>query len=157
MPHAADALTLLFKLRFTQGSLQDWFLDYAQSGWASIQWSVAQYLHLFPSATRPRKALRDYVAGLVADSDTSMSLLAVASQRLCAWDPPEARAVLRQVAARTDHPQSRRLVALVSLAAEERRTTVRKWLAQDDDNRVTLDMLESRKFAVPKVNEVYAR
>jgi hypothetical protein len=157
MPHAADALTHLFKLRFTHGSLQDWFLDYARSGWASIQWSVAQYLHLFPSETRPRKALRDYVAGLVADSDTSMSLLAVASQRLCAWDPQEARAVLRQIAARTDHPQGRRLVAMTALAAEERRTTVRKWLAQDDDNRVTLEMLENQNFAVPKVNEVYAR
>jgi hypothetical protein len=157
MPHAADALTELFKLRFKQGSLQDWFLDYARSGWASIQWSVAQYLHLFSSETRPRKAMREYVAGLVDDAGTSMSLLAVAAQRLCAWDPQEARAVLRQVAARTDHPQSRRVVALASLSADEGRTTVRKWLAQDDDNRVTLDMLESRKFVAPKVNDTYAR
>ncbi|TLH48535.1 hypothetical protein C1S80_30035 [Mycolicibacterium aubagnense] len=157
MPHAADALTPLFKLTFTQSSLQDWFLDYAKSGWGSLQWSVAQYLHLFPSESRPRKALRDYVTTLIADSDTSISLLAVAAQRLCAWDPQAARAALRQVAVRTDHPQSRRIVALACLAADERRTTVRKWLAHDDDNRVTLDMLESRKFATPEVNKAYAR
>lgn len=86
-----------------------------------------------------------------------MSLLAGSSQRLVAWDPQEARAVLRQVAARTNHPQNRRLVALTSLAADERRTTVSKWLAQDDENRVTLEMLEDRKFVAPKVNEIYAR
>lgn len=157
MPHAADALTPLFKVRFDQGDLQDWFTDYVRSGWASIQWSLAQYLHLFPSETRPRKVIRDYVAERVADAGTSISLLAVSSQRLGAWDPQEARAVLRQVAKRIDNPQSRRVVALAALSAKERRTTVRKWLAQDDDNRVTLEMLESRNFGAPKASEVYAR
>lgn len=156
MPHSADALTPLLKERITRGSLQDWFLEYVQSGWASVQWSVAQYLHLFPSQTRPRKALREYVARLVSDAGTSISLLAVASQRLCAWDPQEARAVFRQVAARTENPHSRRVVALAALASGERSMAVQKWLRQDDDNRVTLEMLQSRNFATQKINEQYA-
>lgn len=36
MPHAADSLTPLFKQTFTQSSLQDWFLEYAKSGWGSL-------------------------------------------------------------------------------------------------------------------------
>lgn len=157
MPHVADALTPLFKARFDPGDLQDWFLDYVTGGWASIQWSVAQYLHLFPSESRPRKVIRDYVAERVADADTSMTLLAASSQRLCAWDAQEARAVFGQVARRIENPHSRRVIALAALAAEERRITVRRWLRQDDDNRVTLEMLEGRNFAVPKVSTVYAR
>lgn len=157
MPHVADALFPLFKARFDLGDLQDWFVEYVTGGWSSIQWSVAQYLHLFPSESRPRKVIRDYVTERVADADTSMTLLAASSQRLSAWDPQEARAVLGQVARRIENPQSRRVIALAALAAGERRVTVRKWLRQDDDNRVTLEMLEGQNFAAPKVSAVYAR
>jgi hypothetical protein len=156
MPHAADALAALFKQMFTHGSLQDWFLDYAASSWASFQWSVAKYLHMFPSATKPRKALREFVSAVVSDADSPLALLAIACQRLAAWDPQEARAAFRATAPRIDHPQHRRVVALASLVSVERRTTVRRWL-DDDDNQVTLHMLEQAKFAVPNVDAIYSR
>lgn len=61
MPHAADAWARLFREVFTPVSLQDWYLDYAASDWATHEWSVAQFGRMFPSAGfRPKKALRDF-------------------------------------------------------------------------------------------------
>lgn len=55
MPHAADALARLFKQVFTHGSMQDWYLDYAASDWATHEWSVAQLGRIFPSGKAVRK------------------------------------------------------------------------------------------------------
>lgn len=156
MPHVADALAPLLRERVQQGSLQDWFLEYVDGGWSSLQWAIAQYLRLFPNSPRPRKQVREYVSSLIADTDTSLPLLAVASQRLCSWDPPEARAVFRQVAARHEHPHSRRVIALASLTAGEQRATIRRWLKQED-NYVTLRMLQDRNFTAPKLDKAFAR
>lgn len=151
MPHAADALMPLFKDAFTHGSLQDWFLEYAKSDWASYQWSVGQYVRLFPSNVRPRKALRDWAASMVDDSDSSLPMLAVAAQRLAAWDPGEARAVIRSALSRSAHPQNRRALVLAALSAGEPRATVRKWMAQEPENHTTLELLKHVNFVAPKV------
>jgi hypothetical protein len=45
---------------------------------------------------------------------------------------------------------------LAALAAGERKTTVRKWLGQHDENLPTLRMLERVSFAAPKVVSAYS-
>lgn len=156
MPHAADAFAPLFKHVFTAPSLQDWFLEYASSDWAAFEWSVAQYARLFTSHRSPRKVTRDFYARKVADTDTSLPLLSVAAQRLAAWDPAEARAVIRAAMGRTSHPQSRRVLALAALHAGESRGTLRRWLRQEPENAVTLAMLEHSHFVPPKVSSDFA-
>jgi hypothetical protein len=155
MPHVADSLAKLFEASFTRGSLQDWFIGYAKGPWASFEWSVAQYLQMFPSSDRPRKQIRNFASSVVDDSDTSLPLVSVAAQRLSSWDPGEARAVIRGAIPRSDHPQRRRVLAVAALAAGESRSTVRRWLQQEPENHVTLAMMEHHNFAVPKV--VYER
>jgi len=156
MPHAADALATLFKEVFTQTSLQDWYLDYAQSAWASFEWPVAHFLRMFPSDRKPRKDLRDFAASRLADPASSLPLVAICAQRLAAWDPQELRAVARAVEPVTTHPQSRRLITLTALDAGERKTTLRKWLGQHDENLPTLRMLEQANFEAPKVVSTYS-
>jgi hypothetical protein len=156
MPHAADSLAALFKDVFTRSSLQDWFLEYADSSWASFEWSIAHFMRMFPSQTKPRKALRDFVATRLADPKSSLPLVASCAQRLAEWDPQEARAVVRAVEPVTTHPQSRRVLAIAALAAGERRTTVGKWLGQHDENLVTIKMLERMNYTPPKAANGYA-
>lgn len=155
MPHAADALSSLFKDVFTHASLQDWFLEYANSSWASFEWSVAHFERMFPSQKKPRKALRDFTAARLADPKSSLPLVAICAQRLSAWDPQEARAVIRAVEPVTTHPQGRRVLTIAALVAGERRTTARKWLAQHDENLVTLRMLEDVSFTPPRALQAY--
>jgi len=85
LPHGADGLADLFKVAFVQAGLQDWFLEYARSDWATHQWTVAQYAGMFPSGHKPKKALRDFYSESVRDANTSLPLLAVCAQRLAAW------------------------------------------------------------------------
>lgn len=155
MPHAADALSQLFKEIFRQGSLQDFFLDYAASDWATHEWSVAYYGRMFPSSKVPRRQIRNYFADTVRSANTSLPLLAVAAQRLAAWDPAEARTAFRD-AFKSSSPHGRRVLALAALDAGETRTKVRSWLKADAENLPTLAMLESRSFAAPKVQAYFA-
>lgn len=154
MPHAADALAKLFKVAFRSPILQEWFLDYARSDWASFQWSVGQYARMFPSRRRAQKVIRDFFSEVVADPHSSLPLLAVAANRLAAWDPSEARAVIHAAIASMSHPQSKRVLALAALQAKEPRATVRKWLRQEDKNDVTLRMLLHYNFVPAKSRQI---
>lgn len=156
MPHAADALFRLFKEAFTHNSLQDWYLDYATGPWSTHEWAVAQLGRTFPSGKRVRKPLREFFAAAVRDANTSLPLLSVASQRLASWDAAEARDACRDAFARASSPQIRRVLALTALGAGETRTKIRKWLAADPENEVTLKMLESYGFAAPKITADFA-
>jgi hypothetical protein len=156
MPHAADALFRLFKVAFTHNSMQDWYLDYAGSAWATHEWSVAQLGRMFPSGKRVRKPLRDFFATAVRDANTSLPLLSVATQRLASWDEAEARDACRDAFSRAASPHARRVLALGALTAGETRTKIRRWLAADPENEVTLKMLESYGFGAPKVTADFA-
>jgi hypothetical protein len=156
MPHAADALSRLFKEAFTHASLQDWFLDYAASDWATHEWAVAQYGRMFPSSKVPKKQLREFFANAIRDANTSLPLLAVASQRLVAWDPSEARTAFRDAFRRAATPHARRAIALAATGAGETRTKIKGWLAADKENAPTLAMLEEFGFAGPKVQADFA-
>ena len=156
MPHGADAWAPLFKSVFTRGSLEEWFLDYAGSDWAGFEWAVAQYGRMFGSGLTPRQETLNYFEQRVADSRTSLPLLALAAQRLSAWQPSATRAVIRAAMKTTDNPHSRRALALAALNANEPRSVVKKWLAENDENRATLEMLETRNYRAQKVQDNYA-
>jgi hypothetical protein len=153
MPHTADAWERLFTSAFTHVSLQDWFLDYAASDWATHEWSVSWYARMFPSTMRTKKALREFCGDRVRDANTSLPLLAVSSQRLTAWDPVEARTAFRDSFRRTSTAHARRVMALSALEAGETRTVIRRWLGADKENYPTLRMLEDANFNPPKVQK----
>jgi hypothetical protein len=157
MPHAADSLSRLFKEVFTHASLQDWYLDYASSDWATHEWSIAQFGRMFPSNKKPRKALREFFDSSIRDANTPLSLLAVATQRLCAWDEAEGRAACRDAYKRAGTPHARRVLALCALGAGESWSTVKRWLNVDEENVPTLRMLESFGYNAPKVQADFAR
>jgi hypothetical protein len=111
---------------------------------------------MFTSHRPAQKVTRDFFSEVVADAQSSLPLLAVAAYRLAAWDPTEARAVIRAAIASTSPPQPRRVLALAALQAGESRATIKKWLCQEDENDLTLRMLSHCNFAPPKVNADFA-
>lgn len=145
------------KESFKQGSLQDWYLEYASSGWATHSWAVAQFARMFPSQKAPRKAVRQHFADAVRDANTSVTMLAVSAQRTCAWDPGEGRAACRDAYPRASTPHARRILALAALSAGENRRTIRKWLSADEENAPTLRQLEDRNYVPFKVLKYFAR
>jgi hypothetical protein len=157
MPHVADALSRLFRQQFRSSDLQDWYLEYATSDWATHQWCVAHCGRMFPSGRAPRKALREFFAEKVRDANTELTLLSVAAQRLAAWDPAEARTAANDAHRRAASPHARRVLALTALSAGETRTKVRKWLAANLENQATLKMLEDFGWAGPKVQTDFAK
>lgn len=156
MPQAADGWSRLFKGVFTNDSLQDWYLEYVASDWATHEWSVAHFGRMFPSATKPRKPLCDFFEESIRDANTGLPLLAVASQRLGAWDAGAARDAYREGYRRSSTPHARRVLALSALGAGETRTKVKSWLSTDRENAPTLAMLESYGWSGPKVQPDFA-
>ncbi len=156
MPHAADAWARLFKGIFKNNSLQDWYLEYVNSNWATHEWAVAHFGRMFPSSIKPRKPLRDYFEQSIRDANTGLPLLAVAAQRMSEWDRDEARDAYREGYRRSATPHARRVLALAALRAGESRTTVKAWLSMDVENAPTLAMLESYGWNGPKVQADFA-
>jgi hypothetical protein len=156
MPHAADGWSRLFKEAFTNGSLQDWYLDYVASDWATHEWSVAYFGRMFPSETKARRPLCDFFEQSIRDANTGLPLLAVASQRLGAWDAGAARDSYREGYRRSSTPHARRVLALAALGAGETRAKVKSWLSMDRENAPTLAMLESYGWKGPKVQQDFA-
>ena len=156
MPHAADALSRLFKEVFTNDSLQDWYLDYVASDWATHEWSVAHFGRIFSSDFNAKKSLREFFEKSIRDANTGLPLLAVAANRLGAWDPDEARDAFREGYRRSSTPHARRVLALAALGAGERRTRLKEWLSADPENAPTLAMLETYGWKGPKVQHDFA-
>jgi hypothetical protein len=157
MPHVADVLSRLFKEAYEWRSLQDWFLGYASSDWASYEWAVAYLARIFPSSPAPKKEVREFFIRTVRDANTSLPLLAVSSQRIARWDKTEARAAFRDCFSRLISPHARRVVALCALEAKESRSLVRSWLKVDQENAITLQMLENFSWTCPKVQKDFLR
>jgi len=156
MPHAADAWSRLFKAVFTNDSMQDWYLEYVNSNWATHEWAIAHFGRMFPSSLKPRKPLLDYFEQSIRDANTGLPLLAVAAQRMSEWDRDEARDAYREGYRRSATPHARRVLALAALKAGESRTTVKAWLSMDVENAPTLAMLESFGWNGPKVQADFA-
>lgn len=149
MPHAADALADLFSHYLDATDYRDWTLDYATSGWATFEWATAQYVRRLDPAA-PNRPLEDYLASRVAEVGAAVPLLASVATQLVKLDAATFRASIRAGFARTSEPHVRRILALAALEAGENTTQVRRWLGQEAENAITLEMLESTHFSVQK-------
>jgi hypothetical protein len=145
MPHGADHLARAFRDFEMWRTLEDWFLEYADGPWNKITWSVAQLGTMFPTHTPPSDRIKQRFAKFVADRSDFL-LLALAVQRLAAWDAGLARDLLHEVVQVADHPQERRAIGLAAAAAQEEKTFIRRVLSEYEDNHLTLATLEERDF-----------
>jgi hypothetical protein len=145
MPHAAMALARLFRDSGAHEDLDDWFAQFSKSRWARMELAVGQFGMMFPTRTPPAPVVRDVFEN-AARTSPSLSLLAVAVQRLAAWDAPRARSIIQDAANKADTPNERRVLAMAALNAGETRTWVRNLLSEFEENAVTLAFLEARRF-----------
>jgi hypothetical protein len=145
MPHGADSLGRLFRDANAWRDLEEWYVDYAESPWGVLDWSVAQLGTMFPTPDEGSGHVAEYLASSI-DKRPPLPLLALASQRVASWRPDEARQVIREAAKRADHPLERRVLALAALSAKEERQFVRSLLREFEQNDATLAFLEARNF-----------
>jgi hypothetical protein len=150
MPHAADHLARLFRHSGVWHDLVEWYEDYADGVWAMIPWSVAQLGTLFP-VDEHHERTADHFAAVLNSGRAPLPLVAVAAQRLAAWAPDTARAVIREAATTAQHPLVRRALALGALASGDERPFIRRLLDEFEENAITREMLEARNFKPPKV------
>ncbi len=148
MPQAADALARLFRDSEAWRDLADWYVAYASSAWATMDWSVGQMGTMFPSQSRGPRSLRDFFGESLANS-TSLMLTALCSQRLAAWDRDTARFAIGEKVNKSAHHLERRVLALAALGAGESRQRVRAWLSELPENAPTNRMLDDLGFRVP--------
>lgn len=93
----------------------------------------------------------------MALANTALTLLAVAAQRLSAWDEVEGRTACRDAFRRAGSSHTRRVLTLCALGAGESRSTVKRWLDVDEENLPTLRMLESFGYTAPKIKADFAK
>ena len=150
MPHGADHLARLFNRSQRWRGLADWYLRYSRSPWASIEWALAQFGTMFPS-NKNNRDLADFFGNSLSRGKSSLPLTSLAAQRLASWDADTARAVIREARFRSNHPLERRSLALAGLMANEEHRLIRQLLNEFEENRVTLDMLESSGWKPPRL------
>jgi hypothetical protein len=148
MPQGSDHLARLFRDSEAWRDLQDWYVEYAGTSWACIDWSTAQLGTMFPTSDPGTGVVRDHLASRIDDS--SLAIVGLAAQRLAAWDPDTARSAIRDASKRADNPALRRVLGLASLNAGEERSVVRKMLGEHEETQVTLRMLEEASFRRPR-------
>jgi hypothetical protein len=149
MPHASDALARLFRDSNKWRELDEWYVEYIDSNWGAIDWSVAQFGTMFPSKEAPSEAVKERLTKAMLET-RSVTLTALGAQRLGAWDADEARVAIREAAKRADNPLVRRALALGALGAGEERAFVKKLLSEFEENQATTRMLQDSRFKKPK-------
>ena len=152
LPHGADHLARLFRDSGVWADVQDGYVTYAKRWRMRLPWAVSQLATMFPSNKRVAPSLREFFAGALSSAGTPLPLITVAAQRLAAWDPKEARVLIREAARQESHPMTRRSLGLAAIHAGELKSVVRKLLQQNEENALILAMLEDVDFnkkAVP--------
>ena len=151
MPHAADHLARLFRASGQWIAMQDWYAGYARRWRDRLPWTVGQLGTMFPSGSPVSAVVADLFSEVVETANAPLPLLSVASQRLSAWRPADARVLLREAANKESHPIARRTLALSAVHAGEVRNVIRQMLQQDEENALVLAMLEDTKFSARAV------
>ena len=145
MPHGSPALARLFRDSDFWRDMQEWFVDYEQTGWGKIDWAVAQFGRMFPTGEKPSQPLVDHMAECLSRG-SPLALTALAAQRLAAWTADSARQVIRARMDAATHPLERRVLALAALSVQEEPGLIRALLDEYEENSVTLRMIEQRDF-----------
>jgi len=145
-PHAADALARLFRDAGRAAQMEDWYVDYLAGPWGTIDWAAAQFATMFSSAHSAGRDVRAALTERLSRGNAPLPMVAVAAQRLAAWSPADARVVIGDAANRSTDALRRRVLALAGLHAGCRRTEVRRWLREHEENAATLALLENASF-----------
>lgn len=152
LPHAADHLSRLFRESGYWEDLQEWYVRYARRWRSRLPWTVGQLGTMFPTDAAVADDVQQLFAEVLASTNAPLPLLSVAAQRLAAWNPTNARVLIREAEKDESHPLSRRTLALAALHAGEVKSVVRQILQQHEENALILAMLEDTNFekrAVP--------
>jgi len=145
MPHGADHLARVFRDFRIWQSREDWFLEYADSPWGNIDWSIAQIGTMFPTHVSPSRPVKEkFIEFLTAGP--SLPMMALTAQRLSSWEPATVRELIRELVEHTEHPQERRIIGLAAAAVGEDPAFIYKALGEYEENQLTLKMLEMRGF-----------
>jgi hypothetical protein len=147
MPHGADHLARLFRDSGQWQDLQEWYVAHAKRWGQRLPWALGQLGTMFPTESQVHGDVRTLFGEILSSVGTPLPLLSVAGQRLAAWDPEEARVLIREALGGENHPLARRTLALAALHAGEVRSVIRQCLRQHDENALLLGMLEDTNFA----------
>ncbi|MEK6299382.1 MAG: hypothetical protein AABO41_01570 [Acidobacteriota bacterium] len=150
MPHAADAVADLIRISGHWRKLGAWYVEYAESTWGRMKWSVYQMAHSFPAEETATKKVRDFLARKLEEQSLPSFMLPLVAHRLSQWMPDDARELFREVAQKTEHPFELRALAYAGLACGVGRSDVRKWLGEFPESDVVLKFLTARNFRPPK-------
>jgi hypothetical protein len=145
MPQAADHLARLLRDSGIWRSRQEWYVQHGRRWRDRLPWMVAQWGTMFPSGAQVDPPVIEFFTECLA-TIAPLPLLSVASQRVAAWIPGEARVMLRDAAARQPDALSTRALALALLHAGETPDVVRRLLRQHEDNAPVLARLEDANF-----------
>jgi hypothetical protein len=145
MPQGASALARLFRDSEFWRGMGSWYVSYAESQWAKVSTSVAQLGTMFPTDGAIPNEVADYLERALT-ARRSLSMFALAAQRLAAWRPDAARLLFRELAGSCHHPQERRILALAGLNAGEERAWAAGLLREHVENRSILEFLQARNF-----------
>lgn len=150
MPHAADRVSDLVRKSGYWRNLGSWYVNYAESTWGRMSWSVYQMAHSFPADEKAPKRVRDYLSNKLEQRTLPPFMLPLVAQRLSHWIPDDARQLIREVAKRTENPFELRALAYAGLACGVGRTEIRKWLGEFAESEVVLKFLDANRFKAPK-------
>jgi hypothetical protein len=147
MPQGADHLARLFRDSEHWRDLQDWYTTYAKRWHGRLPWTVAQLGTMFPTGGEVGPDIVDFFKGILESTGVPLPLLSVAAQRVAAWDPSEAKTLIRALAQDESRALAMRSLALAALHAGATRNNVRRMLQQNEENELVLAMLEDTNFA----------
>jgi hypothetical protein len=150
MPHAADAIADLVRNSGHWRKLGAWYVDYAESTWGRMKWSVYQMAHSFPVEEKATKKVIDFFARKLEDQSLPSYMLPLVAHRLSRWMPDDARELFREVARQTEHPFELRALAYAGLACGVGRSDVKRWLGEFPESDIVLKFLTARNFSAPK-------
>lgn len=147
MPQGADHLARLFRDSGYWRDLQEWYVTYAKRWHSRLPWTVAQLGTMFPTKGEVGAGVADFFHGVLSAAGAPLPLLSVAAQRLAAWDPSEAKTLIRVLAQDESRALAMRSLALAALHAGATQNIVRRMLQQNEENELVLAMLEDTNFA----------
>ena len=152
LPHLSDTLGRYFAVAMRQNrgakkALTRWFIVFAESQWASVDWVSAQYAMAFASDNLPGEV------GGVLDKwlrhGRNLQQVSLAAQRLAVSDPERVRSIVGSRSSIETDPHIQRALALGLLAAGGKQRDVVQLLDRSPHHRLTLRALEKRKWKLP--------
>ncbi|MDL5159279.1 RNA-directed DNA polymerase [Actinomycetospora termitidis] len=126
---------------------EKWAESFLTSEWATLDWVASQVVLSLPVkylGQFQRDLLRSWL-----ESSENVQKVAIAGQRLGAYEPASCRDRIRRRVDRLNDPLLLRALAMALLGAGDDRDSVRAVLLRDARNALTIKYLESRNWQPP--------